>query len=91
MKQLAHRLDRLGTETAFSVAPAAAVWRSKGNRIHPFHLGDNNIQTRPHIVEATDQAIADSYIGPGPGIPQRRKAPAEDVDGSRGISCYRNA
>ena len=53
MRQLAHRLERLGTETAFSVAQAAAAWTAKGNRVYPFHLGDINIPTaqigRAHV------------------------------------------
>lgn len=49
MQQLAHRLERLGTETAFSVAQAAAAWKSQGNTVYPFHLGDINIPTAPHI------------------------------------------
>ena len=80
MQQLAHRLERLGTETAFSVAQAAAAWKAKGNLVYPFHLGDINIPTAPHIVEAMNRAIADGYTGycPGPGIPQLREALADD-------------
>mgnify|MGYP006201166007 CR=1 FL=1 len=87
MRQLAHRLDRLGTETAFSVAQAAAAWKAKGNHVYPFHLGDINIPTAPHIIEAMDRAIADGYTGycPGPGIPQLREALAEDLGSRRGI------
>ena len=87
MRQLAHRLDRLGTETAFSVAQAAAAWTAKGNRVYPFHLGDINIPTAPHIIEAMDRAIADGHTGycPGPGIPQLREALAEDIGSRRGI------
>ena len=87
MRQLAHRLERLGTETAFSVAQAAAAWTAKGNRVYPFHLGDINIPTAPHIIEAMDRAIADGHTGycPGPGIPQLREALAEDLGSRRGI------
>ncbi|GAA3712320.1 pyridoxal phosphate-dependent aminotransferase [Zhihengliuella alba] len=87
MPQLANRLERLGTETAFSVAQAAAAWKAKGNTVYPFHLGDINIPTAPHIVEAMNQAISDGYTGycPGPGIPQLREALAEDVGSRRGM------
>lgn len=87
MQKLAHRLERLGTETAFSVAQAAAAWKSKGNLVYPFHLGDINIPTAPHIVEAMNKAIADGYTGycPGPGIPQLREALAEDLGLRRGM------
>jgi aspartate/methionine/tyrosine aminotransferase len=87
MQQLAHRLERLGTETAFSVAQAAAAWKAKGNLVYPFHLGDINIPTAPNIVEAMNRAIADGYTGycPGPGIPQLREALADDIGSRRGI------
>ncbi|MHC6220690.1 pyridoxal phosphate-dependent aminotransferase [Arthrobacter sp. MMS24-S77] len=87
MQQLAHRLARLGTETAFSVAQAAAAWKAEGNRVFPFHLGDINIPTAGNIVEAMNRAIADGYTGycPGPGIPQLREALAEDIGSRRGI------
>lgn len=87
MQKLAHRLERLGTETAFSVAQAAAAWKAKGNTVYPFHLGDINIPTAPHIIEAMNKAIADGYTGycPGPGIPQLREALAEDIGSRRGV------
>ncbi|WP_426005357.1 pyridoxal phosphate-dependent aminotransferase [Paenarthrobacter sp. NyZ202] len=87
MQKLAHRLERLGTETAFSVAQAAAAWKAKGNLVYPFHLGDINIPTAPHIIEAMNKAITDGYTGycPGPGIPQLREALAEDIGSRRGI------
>jgi len=87
MQKLANRLERLGTETAFSVAQAAAAWKAKGNLVYPFHLGDINIPTAANIVEAMNRAIADGYTGycPGPGIPQLREALAEDIGSRRGI------
>jgi aspartate/methionine/tyrosine aminotransferase len=87
VQRLADRLERLGTETAFSVAQAAAAWKAKGNKVFPFHLGDINIPTAPHIIEAMNRAIADGYTGycPGPGIPQLREALADDLGSRRGI------
>lgn len=85
---LAQRLDRLGTETAFAVALAAADWAGRGNTVYPFHLGDINIATAPHIVEAMNRAIADGRTGycPGAGIPPLREALAEDIGQRRGMS-----
>ncbi|MEO6570760.1 MAG: aspartate aminotransferase, partial [Ilumatobacteraceae bacterium] len=45
MKQLAERLGRLGTETAFTVSLAAAEWAAQGHPVYPFHLGDINLPT----------------------------------------------
>lgn len=86
--ELAQRLDRLGTETAFAVAQAAAAWTAQGNRVYPFHLGDINIPTAPHIIEAMNRAIADGRTGycPGPGIPPLREALADDIGARRGTS-----
>ncbi|MGO3151222.1 MAG: pyridoxal phosphate-dependent aminotransferase [Galactobacter sp.] len=84
---LATRLERLGTETAFSVAQAAASWKAAGNTVYPFHLGDINIPTAPHIIEAMNRAITDGKTGycPGPGIPELREALAHDLGSPRGL------
>lgn len=83
---LAHRLSRLGTETAFAVSAAANAWGAKGNTIYPFHLGDIDLPTPAHITEAMNAAIADGRTGycPGPGIPALREAMAADINGARG-------
>ena len=85
--KLAKQLEKLGTETAFSVSAAAAAWGDKGNKIYPFHLGDINIPTPRNIVEATDKAIADGYTGycPGAGISELRAAIARDVGSKRDL------
>jgi len=84
---LAERLQRLGTETAFSVSLAAAEWSAKGNRIFPFHLGDLNLATPSNLVAAMDRAIADGKTGycPAAGIPQLREALADDIGSRRGL------
>jgi aspartate/methionine/tyrosine aminotransferase len=84
---LAERLERLGTETAFTVSLAAAEWGAKGNRIFPFHLGDLNLATPSNVVAAMDRAIADGKTGycPAAGIPQLREALADDIGGRRGL------
>ncbi len=85
--QLANRLEKLGTETAFAVSAAAAEWASQGHRVYPFHLGDMNIPTPSNIVEAMNKAIADGYTGycAGAGIPSLRAALADDVGRKRGV------
>lgn len=85
--QLANRVNRLGTETAFAVAQAAAEWESQGNRVYPFHLGDIDIPTAPNIVEAMTAAVADGKTGycPGPGISSLREALADNIGEQRGM------
>lgn len=87
MRELSQRYSRLGTETAFQVGAAAAEWAAKGHTVYPFHLGDMNIPTPEHIVEAAFKAIRDGKTGyaPGPGIMPLREALAEDVGKDRGV------
>jgi len=85
--QLAERLGRLGTETAFAVSAAAADWAARGNRVYPFHLGDIDLATPANIVEAMNRAIAEGKTGycPAAGIAPLREALAADIGTARGI------
>ncbi len=85
--QLAERLERLGTETAFTVSQAAADWAARGNRVFPFHLGDMNLPTPANIVDAMHRAVADGKTGycPAPGIPALREALADDIGRARSM------
>jgi len=86
--QLAERLCRLGTETAFAVSAEAAAHAARGNKVFPFHLGDMNLPTPGNIVEAANRAIADGKTGycPNAGIPRLRELLAEDVNRTHGTS-----
>ena len=57
--ELARRLGRLGTETAFAVAATAADWSSRGNEVFPFHLGDLNLPTPSNVSAAMQRAVAE--------------------------------
>jgi aspartate/methionine/tyrosine aminotransferase len=85
--QLADRLGRLGTETAFAVSAAAAEWAAAGHRVYPFHLGDIDLPTPANIVEAMNKAIADGKTGycPAAGIAPLREALAHNIGTDRGI------
>jgi aspartate/methionine/tyrosine aminotransferase len=85
--QLADRLGRLGTETAFAVSAAAADWAALGNRVYPFHLGDIDLPTPGNIVEAMNKAIADGKTGycPAAGVGPLREALADNIGSDRGI------
>jgi aspartate/methionine/tyrosine aminotransferase len=88
MQQLAERLGRLGTETAFAVSLAAAEWAAQGNRVYPFHLGDIDLPTPANIVDAMNRAIADGKTGycPAAGIAPLRDALADNIGGDRGLT-----
>ena len=72
--ELAERLTRLGTETAFAVSAEAAAHAAAGNHVYPFHLGDMNIPTPANIVDATLRAIRDGKTNycPNAGVPRLR-------------------
>ncbi|MHC4575573.1 MAG: pyridoxal phosphate-dependent aminotransferase [Planctomycetota bacterium] len=84
--ELAKRLSKLGTETAFAVSAEAAKHVEKGNRVYPFHLGDMNIKTPDNIIEATTRAMKDGKTGycPNYGVPKLRELLAEDINRSHG-------
>jgi len=82
--QIANRISRLGTETAFAVGGEAGAFAAQGNRVYPFHLGDMNIPTPSTVVEGAFKAIQDGKTGycPNAGIPELREAIAANVAAS---------
>jgi len=86
--QLAERLSKLGTETAFAVSAEAAEHVRKGNRVYPLHLGDMNIKTPDNIIEATAKAMRDGRTGycPNYGIAELREVLAADINKSHGMN-----
>jgi aspartate/methionine/tyrosine aminotransferase len=85
---IANRISRLGTETAFAVSAEAAAFAAKGNHVYPFHLGDMNLPTPETVVQGAIKAIRDGKTGycPNSGIPQLREALAENVGSSHGLN-----
>jgi len=85
---LADRIERLGTETAFLVGAEAAAFAAAGNEVFPFHLGDMNLPTPDNIVQASFKALKDGKTGycPNAGIPQLREALAADVSASHELA-----
>lgn len=86
--ELASRLNRLGTESAFAVSAQAAAWAAQGNTVYPFHLGDVNLPTPENIIEAANRAIRDGKTGyaPAEGIGPLREVLAQDVSSRRRVS-----
>lgn len=84
---LAARVSRLGTETVFAVSAEAGALAARGRRVYPFHLGDLDLPTPEHIVEASLKAIRDGKTTycPNAGIPELRDALAADVGRARGL------
>jgi len=85
--QIADRIARLGTETAFAVSGEAAEFAKKGNEIYPFHLGDLDMATPSTVVDGAFAALKAGKNGyaPNAGIPELREALAADIGGARNI------
>jgi len=86
--ELARRISKLGTETAFAVSAEAAKYIESGKKVYPFHLGDMNIKTPENIIEATIKAMRDGRTGycSNYGLAQLRELLAEDINRSRGTN-----
>jgi aspartate aminotransferase len=86
--ELARRMERLGTETAFSVLAKAKALEAGGHEIIHLEIGEPDFDTPSHIVEAGCRALREghTHYTPTAGIPELRAAIAADVASSRGIA-----
>jgi aspartate/methionine/tyrosine aminotransferase len=84
---LAHRMETLGTETAFEVLARAKALEAAGKSIINLGIGQPDFRTPRHIVEAGMKALADGHHGytPAPGIPALREAVAADLARRHGV------
>src|SRR5215217_240912 len=80
-------MERLGTETAFSVLAKAKALEAQGREIIHLEIGEPDFDTPSHIVEAGCRALRDghTHYTPTAGIPELREAIAADIALSRGI------
>jgi aspartate aminotransferase len=85
--ELARRMERLGTETAFSVLAKAKALEARGQEIIHLEIGEPDFDTPPDIVEAGCRALrnGETHYTPTAGIPELRAAIADDVARSRRI------
>src|SRR5829696_10135108 len=81
-------MERLGTETAFSVLARAKALEARGRDIVHLEIGEPDFDTPEHVVEAGCRALraGHTHYTPTAGIPELREAIAEDVARSRGIT-----
>ena len=61
--KLAKNLERLGTETAFSVLAEAKKLEAAGNPMIHLGLGQPDFKTPKHVVEAAKKALDDGHHG----------------------------
>jgi aspartate/methionine/tyrosine aminotransferase len=86
--KLAQSYSRLGTETAFEVLARARALEAQGRKIIHLEIGEPDFDTPINIRNAAKKALDDGYThyGPSAGLPEARKAVAEYVSKTRGIS-----
>ena len=85
--QLAQRMYRLGTESAFEVLARAQKLAQQGQSIINLGIGQPDFPTPENIVAAAQKALADGHHGytPANGILPLREAVAEDIWKWRGV------
>jgi aspartate aminotransferase len=88
--QLATRMSRLGTETAFEVLMKARSLEAQGREIIHLEIGEPDFDTPANIVEAGIKALrqGQTHYTPSAGIPQLREAIAEEISTTRGIEVH---
>ena len=85
--QLASRMSRLGTETAFEVLNKARALERQGRSIIHLEIGEPDFDTPSNVVEAGVSALRKgwTHYGPSAGLPELRHAIAEYVSRTRGV------
>jgi aspartate aminotransferase len=86
--KLAHRMSRLGTETAFEVLARAKKLEAKGKEIIHLEIGEPDFGTPKNIVDAGIRALKEGYThyGPSAGLPEVREVIAKYISKTRKIN-----
>src|SRR5437763_6277634 len=85
--QLARRMARLGTETAFEVLAKARALEAQGRDIVHLEIGEPDFDTPRNIIDAAADALKKGFTdyGPSAGLPQLREAIADYVSETRRV------
>jgi aspartate aminotransferase len=85
--QLARRMSRLGTETAFEVLNKARALERQGKSIIHLEIGEPDFDTPANVVEAGVEALQKgwTHYGPSAGLPELRQTIADYVGRTRNI------
>ena len=85
---LADSLERLGTETAFSVLAHARELEREGREVIHLEIGEPDFDTPLHIREAAAAALraGETHYCPSAGIPELREEAARYLSTSRSVS-----
>jgi aspartate aminotransferase len=87
---LAARMQRLGTETAFEVLVRARALEAQGKSIVHLEIGEPDFDTPSNIIEAAKSALDKGFThyGPSAGLPEAREAIAQYFNKTRGRETY---
>ena len=85
--QLAEKMSRLGTESAFEVLVRARALEKQGKNVIHLEIGEPDFPTPAHVVEAGKAALGEGWTkyGPSAGFPEFREVIAAYVSRTRGI------
>jgi len=85
--QLARRMSRLGTETAFEVLNKARALERQGKSIIHLEIGEPDFDTPANVVEAAVDALHKgwTHYGPSAGLPELRQTIADYVSRTRSV------
>src|SRR5437868_6442230 len=85
--QLARRMSRLGTETAFEVLNKARALERQGRSIIHLEIGEPDFDTPLNVIDAGVDALRKgwTHYGPSAGLPDLRQALAEYVSRTRSV------
>ena len=85
--QLARRMSRLGTETAFEVLNKARALERQGKSIIHLEIGEPDFDTPANVVESAVDALHKgwTHYGPSAGLPELRQTIADYVSRTRGV------
>jgi len=84
---VAERMGRLGTESAFEVLARARALERQGKSVIHLEIGEPDFDTPAHIKEAAKRALdaGATHYGPSAGLPELREAIARHIADTRGI------
>ena len=84
---IATRMSRLGTESAFEVLARAKALERQGREIIHLEIGEPDFDTPVHIRDAAKRALDEgaTHYGPAAGLPELREAIAKHVGETRGV------
>jgi len=85
--QLARRMSRLGTETAFEVLNKARALERQGKSVIHLEIGEPDFDTPANVVESAVDALRKgwTHYGPSAGLPELRQALADYVSRTRNV------